>query len=42
MGHDSIACDPDAAERLANDGGNPYCKLVFILIYYFGMASSIW
>ncbi|CBY20718.1 unnamed protein product [Oikopleura dioica] len=43
VGSDSISCDAAHPERLALPGrGTAYCNLVFVLTYYFGMASSIW
>ena len=42
IGAEKIACSPTAPEQLANEGGSSLCKVTFVLIYYFGMASSIW
>ncbi|TKR88088.1 hypothetical protein L596_012382 [Steinernema carpocapsae] len=39
-GHDQVACD--AGFVRAGDQGSNLCMLVFILIYYFGMASWVW
>ncbi|XP_028030546.1 frizzled-2 [Bombyx mandarina] len=40
LGHDEIACDGPALKVSAS--GPSACTLVFILVYFFGMASSIW
>ncbi|XP_031768556.2 frizzled-2 [Galleria mellonella] len=40
LGHEEIACDGPALKVSANGPGA--CTLVFILVYFFGMASSIW
>ncbi|GBP33549.1 Frizzled-2 [Eumeta japonica] len=40
FGHDEIACDGLALKTSAD--GPSACTLVFLLIYFFGMASSIW
>ncbi|KPJ07431.1 Frizzled-2 [Papilio machaon] len=40
LGHDEIACDGAVIKTSAN--GPSACTLVFILVYFFGMASSIW
>lgn len=40
FGHEEIACEGQAI-RYAATGFN-WCTLVFLLVYFFGMASSIW
>lgn len=40
IGHDEIACDGRAIKY--GSTGPSSCTLVFLLIYFFGMASSIW
>lgn len=40
-GHDAVACEPDGSVRYNASGPTP-CTLVFLLLYFFGMASSIW
>ncbi|XP_053606418.1 frizzled-2 [Plodia interpunctella] len=40
LGHDEVACDGAVLKTSAN--GPSACTLVFILVYFFGMASSIW
>lgn len=40
LGHDEVACDGPLLKTSAN--GPSACTLVFILVYFFGMASSIW
>lgn len=40
LGHDEVACDGALLETSAS--GPSACTLVFILVYFFGMASSIW
>ncbi|XP_063363768.1 frizzled-2 [Cydia amplana] len=40
IGHDEIACDGPLLKTSA--AGPSACTLVFILVYFFGMASSIW
>ena len=42
IGAEKIACNVEAPDQLANHGGSTLCKVTFVLIYYFGMASSIW
>ena len=40
-GHEAVACDSAGAIRYETTG--PYlCTAVFLLVYFFGMASSIW
>lgn len=40
-GHDAVACEPDGSVKYNASGPTP-CTLVFLLLYFFGMASSIW
>lgn len=40
LGHDEVACDGKLLRYHAS-GPTP-CTLVFLLVYFFGMASSIW
>ncbi|CAK1550891.1 unnamed protein product [Leptosia nina] len=40
VGHDEIACDGALLKTSSN--GPSACTLVFILVYFFGMSSSIW
>lgn len=40
LGHEEVACDGTLLKTSAN--GPSACTLVFILVYFFGMASSIW
>nr|NVI73902.1 frizzled 2 [Cucujiformia] len=40
VGHEAVACDGDIIKYNLN--GPSICSLVFVLIYFFGMASSIW
>lgn len=40
LGHEEVACDGDMI-RYSSKGTNP-CSIVFLLVYFFGMASSIW
>ncbi|XP_049874580.1 frizzled-2 [Pectinophora gossypiella] len=40
LGHEEVACDGALLKTFAN--GPSACTLVFILVYFFGMASSIW
>ncbi|KAG5683255.1 hypothetical protein PVAND_012547 [Polypedilum vanderplanki] len=40
VGHEKIACDGRAIKYSST--GQSSCTIVFLLIYYFGMASSIW
>ncbi|CAH2091530.1 unnamed protein product [Euphydryas editha] len=40
FGHDEVACDGPLLKTSAT--GPSACTLVFILVYFFGMASSIW
>ena len=40
LGHEAIACDGETV--LYKTTGPAQCTVVFLLIYFFGMASSIW
>lgn len=40
-GHDAVACEADGSVKYNASGPTP-CTLVFLLLYFFGMASSIW
>ena len=40
LGHEEIACD-GAAIKYSSTGPSS-CTLIFLLIYFFGMASSVW
>ncbi|KAJ8685245.1 hypothetical protein QAD02_021038 [Eretmocerus hayati] len=40
LGHEKIACDGDALRH--GTLGSKACVTVFLLIYFFGMASSVW
>ncbi|EFA01325.1 frizzled-2 [Tribolium castaneum] len=40
VGHEEVACEGPVI-RYSSTGANP-CSLVFLLVYFFGMASSIW
>ncbi|XP_026733983.1 frizzled-2 isoform X2 [Trichoplusia ni] len=40
LGHDEVACEGALLRTSANGPGA--CTLVFVLVYFFGMASSIW
>ncbi|XP_025836140.1 frizzled-2 [Agrilus planipennis] len=40
IGHENIACDGKVI-RYSSTGPNT-CTLVFLLVYFFGMASSVW
>ena len=39
-GHDSVACDGPASHQFTV--GSSLCTIVFILLYFFGMASCVW
>ncbi|XP_028820357.1 frizzled-5 [Denticeps clupeoides] len=42
-GHERVACGGGERQHVLYDTTGPaLCTLVFLLIYYFGMASSIW
>lgn len=40
LGHEEVACD--GATLSYHASGPTPCTLVFLLVYFFGMASSIW
>lgn len=40
LGHDRIACDGKVVRH--GSTGPAQCSLVFLLLYFFGMASSLW
>lgn len=40
-GRRAVACDSDGLMRYETSGPAP-CTIVFLLIYFFGMASSLW
>lgn len=40
LGHEEVACDGRVIKYASN--GPSSCTLIFLLIYFFGMASSIW
>lgn len=42
VGEEKVACSSLDSSRLINSGGTSYCNVVFVLTYYFGMASAIW
>nr|ANP39041.1 frizzled 5/8 [Eupentacta fraudatrix] len=39
-GHESLACEGDYVRY--RSAGPPLCTTVFVLVYFFGMASSLW
>ncbi|XP_022239628.1 frizzled-5-like [Limulus polyphemus] len=41
MGHEAVACDGSIV-RYQNSERSAPCTIVFLLIYFFGMASSLW
>ncbi|XP_061697351.1 frizzled-5 [Syngnathoides biaculeatus] len=45
-GHERVACAPpggaEPSHILYDTGGPALCTVVFLLVYFFGMASSIW
>uniref|UniRef100_UPI00358E3635 frizzled-8-like n=1 Tax=Myxine glutinosa TaxID=7769 RepID=UPI00358E3635 len=41
-GHDNVACGGEHEHVLYASTGPALCTLVFLLTYFFGMASSIW
>ncbi|KAJ8352869.1 hypothetical protein SKAU_G00243450 [Synaphobranchus kaupii] len=41
-GHERVACGVDRRHVLYDTTGPALCTLVFLLVYFFGMASSIW
>ncbi|XP_029462230.1 frizzled-5 [Rhinatrema bivittatum] len=42
VGHASVACNKDYSHIHYETTGPALCTVVFLLIYFFGMASSIW
>lgn len=40
LGHEQVACDGRAIKYMST--GPSSCTLIFLLIYFFGMASSVW
>lgn len=42
IGHEKIACDGPIIRYSLDSQGPSMCTLVFLLVYFFGMASSIW
>ncbi|ELT92800.1 hypothetical protein CAPTEDRAFT_140195 [Capitella teleta] len=44
LGHEAVACDTYGASKIIRyeTTGPAVCTVVFLLIYFFGMASSIW
>uniref|UniRef100_UPI003AB09A2C frizzled-5-like n=1 Tax=Centroberyx gerrardi TaxID=166262 RepID=UPI003AB09A2C len=40
--HERVACSEDRQHVLYDTSGPALCTLVFLLVYFFGMASSIW
>lgn len=40
LGHDEVACDGRVIKYSSTGPGS--CTLIFLVIYFFGMASSIW
>ncbi|XP_061924421.1 frizzled-5 [Entelurus aequoreus] len=41
-GHQRVACAPSGEHVLYDTSGPALCTLVFLLVYFFGMASCIW
>ncbi|XP_023682428.1 frizzled-5 [Paramormyrops kingsleyae] len=41
-GHERVACGAEHQHILYDTTGPALCTLVFLLVYFFGMASSIW
>ncbi|XP_015922948.1 frizzled-5 [Parasteatoda tepidariorum] len=41
LGHEAVACDGQII-RYHTTGRPPACTIVFFLVYFFGMASSLW
>ncbi|GBN27876.1 Frizzled-5 [Araneus ventricosus] len=41
LGHEAVACDGQII-RYHTIGRPPACTIVFLLVYFFGMASSLW
>ncbi|QQP42354.1 Protein smoothenedlike, partial [Caligus rogercresseyi] len=44
QGEDSIVCNPDGTRRVLEpgEGQDLSCVAVFVLVYYFGLASALW
>ncbi|CDW56897.1 frizzled 5 [Trichuris trichiura] len=42
VGHDAVACDGNAIRTTSGDGSAAVCTIVFLLTYFFSMASSVW
>ncbi|XP_062843511.1 frizzled-8-like [Trichomycterus rosablanca] len=44
VGHENVACDGDSGAEHVRYGstGPALCTLVFLLVYFFSMASSLW
>uniref|UniRef100_A0A4X2K7E8 Frizzled-5 n=2 Tax=Vombatus ursinus TaxID=29139 RepID=A0A4X2K7E8_VOMUR len=42
MGHASVACNREHSHIHYETTGPALCTVVFLLVYFFGMASSIW
>merc|ERR1719454_2424148 len=42
VGPEKISCSASDPNRLSKSGGSNICSVVFVLIYYFGMASAVW
>jgi frizzled protein 5/8 len=40
LGHEEVACEGDMIRYSST--GPVACTMVFLLVYFFGMASSIW
>lgn len=41
-GHENIACDGDMIRYSGTGPTPPSCVIVFLLVYFFGMASAVW
>ena len=41
-GRSRVACDPTTGALIGDCLGNTDCTIVFLLIYYFGTAASLW
>ncbi|XP_062302489.1 frizzled-5-like [Osmerus eperlanus] len=42
VGHERVACSEDRQHVLYDTSGPALCTLVFLLVFFFGMAGSIW
>ncbi|PSN35572.1 Frizzled-2 [Blattella germanica] len=42
LGHEDVACEGDTGMIRYSSTGPEACTMVFLLVYFFGMASSIW